>query len=160
MRKLASVITIGAFVTLALTALPNAGTQSREHHDGTSQDFQRCSGNNVHDIMIKVGQWCVDAYEASVWENPDGTGEQFGTSEDDYPCRDSAQDCTHIYAVSMAGVMPSRYITWFQAQQACLRGRKQLLPNAIWQGASAGAEHCLGQPQRRTGRTALVSPAS
>jgi formylglycine-generating enzyme required for sulfatase activity len=34
--------------------------------------------------------------------------------------------------------MPSSYITWFQAQQACFSVGKRLPTNAEWQGAAAG----------------------
>ena len=43
-----------------------------------------------------------------------------------------------FYAVSIAGVQPSRCITWFQANQACLLSGKRLLTNREWQGAAAG----------------------
>src|SRR5262249_44720778 len=43
-----------------------------------------------------------------------------------------------FYAVSVAGVQPSRCITWFQANQACLLSEKRLLTNREWQGAAAG----------------------
>jgi Sulfatase-modifying factor enzyme 1 len=43
-----------------------------------------------------------------------------------------------FYAVSVAGVQPSRCITWFQANQACLLSGKRLLTNREWQGAAAG----------------------
>jgi formylglycine-generating enzyme required for sulfatase activity len=43
-----------------------------------------------------------------------------------------------IYAVSIPGVHPSRCITWFQANQACLLSGKRLLTNREWQGAAAG----------------------
>src|SRR5262249_45356987 len=42
-----------------------------------------------------------------------------------------------VYAVSVAGVQPSRCITWFQANQACLLSGKRLLTNREWQGAPA-----------------------
>ena len=43
-----------------------------------------------------------------------------------------------FYAVSVAGVQPSRCITWFQANQACLLSGKRLITNREWQGAAAG----------------------
>ena len=107
---------------------------------------------------MPVGKLCVDKYEASVWEIPadnpvlrsqvkTGTatlaaltagGVLHGGGTDKYPCRDTGNDCETIYAVSIAGVRPSAYITWFQAQQACLNAGKRLLTNAEWQGAAAG----------------------
>ncbi|MPZ91072.1 MAG: hypothetical protein GEU68_05495 [Actinobacteria bacterium] len=50
-----------------------------------------------------------------------------GVSSDDYPCNDNGQNCKgKIYARSVAGVTPSRYITWFQAQQALANSGKRL----------------------------------
>jgi len=43
-----------------------------------------------------------------------------------------------VYALSIPGVLPSRCITWFQANQACLLSGKRLLTNREWQGAAAG----------------------
>jgi hypothetical protein len=107
----------------------------------------------------QVGPTCVDTHEASVWEIPAtekrlikrvqkgkateahliaGGATQRGIASDDYPCDDNGNDCANIYAVSIAGVTPSRFITWFQAQQASLNSGKRLLTNAEWQAAAAG----------------------
>lgn len=86
---------------------------------------------------VDVGSVCVDKYEASVWNSPNG-GTEYGTGGDDYPCNDNGQDCTAIYARSVAGVLPSSAITWFQAQQACHNVGKRLATSAEWQQAVAG----------------------
>ncbi|MGH8583617.1 MAG: SUMF1/EgtB/PvdO family nonheme iron enzyme [Gammaproteobacteria bacterium] len=99
-----------------------------------------CVGNDLADEMVKVGAACVDVFEASVWSTPAG-GTQFGATSDNYPCADNGNDCTGtkaIFARSVAGVTPSRLITWFQAQQACGNAGKRLLSNAEWQMAVAG----------------------
>ena len=100
--------------------------------------------------MVKVGSVCVDIYEASVWDAPDDTATtQYGASSDDYPCGDNGNDCSKadnlgeananaIYAQSVALETPARYITWFQAQQACANSGKRLITNAEWQMAAAG----------------------
>ena len=88
--------------------------------------------------MVDMGTVCVDTYEASVWSNAAGTGSRFGDVSDNYPCDDNGNGCGGIFAVSRNGVLPSRLITWFQAQQACLNVGKRLLTNAEWQGAAAG----------------------
>ncbi len=100
--------------------------------------------------MVRVGPICVDKYEASVWSSADGTGTQYGDAADDYAsagessdgagdgCQDNGENCNAIFAVSKAGVNPSSYITWFQAQQACANVGKRLLTNAEWQMAAAG----------------------
>ena len=88
-------------------------------------------------VMIEVGPICIDKYEASVWSSPTG-GKQYGTADDDYPCRDTGQDCFNIYARSVPGVTPSRFITYFQAQQALANSGKRLPSNGEWQAAVAG----------------------
>ncbi len=111
---------------------------------------------------VRSGDICIDKYEASVWRIPPGATTlvqqvQGGTATlvdlvaggatqlgigftDDYaPCADSGQNCTDdIYAVSLPGVTPSAYITWFQAQAACENARKRLPSNAEWQAAVIG----------------------
>ncbi|MBM3666297.1 MAG: hypothetical protein FJW90_02245 [Actinobacteria bacterium] len=86
---------------------------------------------------LAAGAVCIDRYEVSVWSSPAG-GTQYGASSDDYPCDDDGQDCGDIYARSVAGVTPSRFITWFQAQQALANVGKRLPTNAEWQQAVAG----------------------
>lgn len=92
-------------------------------------------------VMVPAGDFCVDKYEASVWSKPKGE-KRYGASTDDYPCGDDGQACsktgTKIYARSVAGVMPSRRITWHQAAAACQNAGKRLLSNAQWQVAAAG----------------------
>jgi len=113
---------------------------------------------------VVSGTVCMDKYEASVWRVPNPTGAnkglvkkiqagtatagaltaggaaELGVVGADYaPCTDRAQTgCEDIYAVSLPGVVPSAYITWFQAQQACKNAGKRLPTNAEWQTAVAG----------------------
>ncbi len=76
---------------------------------------------------------------------------QQGATGDDYTCNDDGNDCgpaprpsrddpdpRALYAVSVAGVTPSAYVTWFQAQQFCRMAGKRLVTNAEWQSAAAG----------------------
>ena len=97
---------------------------------------------DANDIMVAVGPWCVDKYEASVWSTATG-GTQYGSASDTHPCNDNGQDCAvgaanPIYARSVVSVTPSRYMTWFQANMACFNAGKELLPNHVWQAAAAG----------------------
>src|SRR5712692_3302837 len=102
---------------------------------------------------VEVGPVCVDKYEASVWEIPatktllinkvkngratlanlaaGGGIIQHGTDSNDYGsgCPDTGNGCTDFYAVSIAGVRPARFITWFQAVAACRNAGKRLLTN-------------------------------
>jgi hypothetical protein len=87
--------------------------------------------------MVKVGPIWVDIYIASVWTTPTG-GTQRGASGDDYGCGDHAGDCSGLYARSVYNVIPSRFMSWFQAQRFCMNNGKRLLTNAEWQGAALG----------------------
>jgi len=113
---------------------------------------------------VLVGAGCMDTYEASVWRIPDpfgankglvknvkkgkaemqdlidGGATQLGTVSDNYaPCTDNGQNCANdIFAVSLPAVTPARYITWFQAQEACTNSAKRLPSNAEWQAAANG----------------------
>ncbi len=91
--------------------------------------------------MAEVGPLCVDTYEASVFPDAAGSNTQLGRLADDYspPCQDNGVGCQgRIFALSRADLVPSRFITWFQAQQACASVGKRLLTNAEWQMAAVG----------------------
>ena len=101
-----------------------------------------CAGNRANDIMVKVGNLCVDKYEASIWSSQDGTGTAYGVlaGQTAYPGGFPANGnwTTPLYAVSRVNEFPSTGVTWFQAQQACALSGKRLLTNAEWQMAAAG----------------------
>jgi hypothetical protein len=122
---------------------------------------------------VKVGNACVDTYEASVWVidpantslvrrvqagraavadltaagarpvsssacGASGFPDDFPPSGNWTPVPGSNPPSPGVYAVSVPGVQPSRCVTWFQANQACLLSGKRLLTNREWQGAAAG----------------------
>ena len=113
---------------------------------------------------VVAGTICLDLFEASVWRVPNptttnlalvtkirrgtataadlaaGGATQLGTTRNDYaPCAKSGQNCgDDIYAVSLPGVTPSGFITWFQAQEACANAGKRLPTNAEWQVGANG----------------------
>jgi len=95
------------------------------------------------DEVVKVGDLWVDRYENVVSARPDCSGTMYGQMNDDYPSSypDNGQVSTSsaaLYACSIRQVLPSRYITWFQAQQACAASGKHLISNAEWQLAASG----------------------
>jgi hypothetical protein len=113
---------------------------------------------------VASGTVCLDKYEASVWRVPSATttnatlvrkiqrgrateaeltasgAVELGTMRDDYaPCTHDGQHCSDdIYAVSLPGVRPSAFVTWFQAEEACANSGKRLPTNAEWQVAANG----------------------
>jgi len=101
---------------------------------GLAAGSQTCPSDSV-----QVGELCVDKYEGSIWSTPSG-GTQYGTASDDYTasCDDNGQNCTGVYARSVSGVTPSRWMTWFQASAACRNAGKRLLTSAEWTEAARG----------------------
>jgi len=120
---------------------------------------RRCAAD-----AVLAGTVCLDRYEASVWRVPNptttnaslvrkiqmgqatpadltaGGATQLGTAGDDYAtCADNGGNCADdIYAVSLPAEMPSAFITWFQAQEACANSGKRLPTNAEWQVGANG----------------------
>ena len=92
--------------------------------------------------MVMVGDFCIDKYEISVWDNPDcdGTGNQYGEADGDWPAGfpKNGNWTAELYACSISDVTPSSRMTWFQAAQACVLSGKRLCTNAEWQAAVAG----------------------
>ncbi|MDD5307735.1 MAG: SUMF1/EgtB/PvdO family nonheme iron enzyme [Deltaproteobacteria bacterium] len=97
-------------------------------------------GGGKVDRMVKVGNFWIDTYEASIWQNADCTGTQYGASSDDFSANfpDNGNWTTPAYSCSVTGVTPSGYVTWFQAEQACALAGKSLCTNEEWQAAAAG----------------------
>lgn len=107
---------------------------------------------------VPVGHACVDKYEASAWETTDAAtikniqkgkidalsdlalATQRGTTGPDYgaACPNTGNGCKTVYAVSLAGVTPSRFLDWFQAAAACRNAGKRLATNQEWQLAALG----------------------
>src|SRR5712691_11542219 len=65
---------------------------------------------------------------------------QHGATGDDYGsgCPPTGNGCVNFYAVSIPGVTPSGFITWFQAAAAARNSGKRLPTNAEWQAAALG----------------------
>ena len=105
------------------------------------------------DEVVRVGAgpstFWIDRYEASVWEKPDGTGlRYFEESDNDAGILGvlpksgvwiaTPGEVLPAHAVSKRGVIPSRYITWFQAAAVCRASGKRLPTSEEWQTAAAG----------------------
>lgn len=123
-------------------------------------------GKTCPSDSVAVGPACVDTYEASVWEvPPDSTGliikikagkatladltspvavergvVQRGVASDDYGagCPATGNGCKDFYAVSIPGVTPSSFLTWFRAAAAARNSGKRLPTNQEWQAAALG----------------------
>lgn len=109
-----------------------------------------CDTGSANDVMVPVGTWCVDKYEASICSNADGSGTCYftdgSTADFNYPNagnlpasfnRDGS-GTSAVYAVSKPDVIPARGMTWYQAAVACAMSGKQLIPDSVWQLAAVG----------------------
>jgi hypothetical protein len=94
------------------------------------------------DEMVQVGDFCIDRWKASVWDDPscEGEGTDYGVDAADFPATfpESGDWTAPLYACSIEGVIPAGNLTWFQASQACALSGKSLCTNAQWQTAVAG----------------------
>src|SRR5687768_732966 len=108
---------------------------------------------------VRSGTSCIDKYEASVWFTTDAAviakiqdgrvaladltaaaAKQFGFVPDDYGtgCPDTAAGCMDFYAVSIAGVPPSRFMTRYQAVAFARNANKRLPTNQAGKAAALG----------------------
>ena len=109
---------------------------------------------------VKVGPACIDKYEASVWRTQNATviqkiqlgtvtgadltaagAVQLGLTSGDLDangCPVTGNGCVDVYAVSIPGVLPAQFISWFQAAAAARNAGKRLPTNAEWQAAALG----------------------
>jgi len=128
------------------------------------------------DQIVKVGTgisaFWIDRYEATMWQNADGSGAQYGLADGAFPSGfpKNGQYTTSVYALSVSGQKPSAFMTWFQAQQTCRLSGKRLPSDEEWLAAATGtSDSSTGDgtggvcntsssgPVNTGGRTACVS---
>ncbi|NUO47407.1 MAG: SUMF1/EgtB/PvdO family nonheme iron enzyme [Polyangiaceae bacterium] len=78
--------------------------------------------------MLRVDDFCVDQYEASLVSYPDGDPVSPYWNPDD----------TMVMAVSVAAAVPQGYINQIQAEDACLAAGKRLCTDTEWLRACQG----------------------
>ena len=109
---------------------------------------------------VLTGTACLDKYEASLWRTTypvvierikagavtmenlkSASATQLGLVAGDLAaagCPATGTGCADIFAVSIPGVKPARFLTWFQALAAARNAAKRLPTNAEWQAAALG----------------------
>jgi hypothetical protein len=115
-----------------------------------------CATGDANDVMVAVGPWCVDKYGATVCDSSQ-TGAAFdrscisssngnnGTLKDD-PKNLLTQKIdpqgrlldAHYRAYSRKGLVPTRFIDYYQALTACANAGKEVIPDSIRIGAALG----------------------
>jgi len=117
--------------------------------------LRSCATGNANDVMVPVGAWCVDKYEASVDTMINGTGTNYFTDSTtaadtqpympvgaaNYPagCNRNGSGCAQ-FAVSKPNVIPARGLTWYQAARFCANSGKVIIPDDVWQLAAQGTQ--------------------
>ena len=136
------------YLQTQITALQDDSCPSGYTHDTSRTDITLC--RRGLDEMVKVGDFWIDRYEAIIvdetyWNGGrcDGSGNAYGSTSDNWSSVIISFPFTgnwssKLYACSKSGVMPSRWMTWFQAQQALSASGKHLCTNEEWQAAVAG----------------------
>lgn len=91
------------------------------------------------DEIVKVGTsgsaFWVDRYEATLWDNVDGSGMQRfvnGTDDSSVNFPKNGQATVSLYALSVKARNPARMVTWFQAMEACAASGKRLPTGSEW----------------------------
>lgn len=163
---LLTVVFLGIAVISYAVTIPNDFSNGQTISSGAvNQNFKALADAiNTGDVtcpssMVRSGSVCIDKYEASVWQTTNagliakikaGTATlaelqanatQRGVSIGDLAangCPNTGNGCKDFYAVSIAGVTPSVYITWFQAAAAARNSGKRLPTNQEWQVAALG----------------------
>lgn len=141
--------------SLPISRVPVAVALLALHVAASADDREKkCAPDSV-----ASGNVCFDKYEASVWSTRNqtlirkiregtvtrreliaGGAVQRGVESQDYEtsCLVNGAGCKNIYAVSIPGVIPSGYISWFQAAAAARNAGKRLPTSAEWQVAALG----------------------
>ena len=129
------------------------------------------------DQVVRVGDFWIDRYELLLVDSvywSDGkcdlsktSGAKYGTvSPFTYPpgfprTGNWTNASQRLYACSVVGQMPSRDLSWFQADQACAAAGRHLCTNEEWQTAAAGtAKGNCNTKSKVVGKTGLSSCTS
>ncbi len=154
------------------TRAPTGETETLQ--DATETSIALCKRSP--DEVVRVGggasAFWVDRYEASVWTTSNGqAGTQVGNDAGDTVTAGLPQNGQHtgriapVYALSVSGVLPPRYVTEFQPMEACAASGKQLPDAQQWMRAARGTSDgsgCIinGSAPRRTGQGTACASAS
>jgi formylglycine-generating enzyme required for sulfatase activity len=87
--------------------------------------------------MVQVGDFWIDRYEVSAWQNPDCSGAQYAVSSDNWPLLRDGSGSEQAFACSIEGALPAINTSWFRAVRSCAASGKSLCSNAEWQAAVA-----------------------
>lgn len=103
--------------------------------------------------MVEIDGFCIDKYEAIVSDNPTCTGIIYGQQEDNYPTTfpddvdiEKNPPETNLYTCSRKEVMPSVFITYYQAKIVCKISGKRLCTIEEYISACTGNNRTYNYP--------------
>ena len=119
--------------------LPESGPEASDGLDNNCNGLSDEPGGVMVPVGLIPGVW-IDAYELTVFENPDCSGQRFGEAIDDYPATWPAegQATVELYACSLAGLVPSGSLSYYRARWACEAQGKRLCEGREWRLSCAG----------------------
>ncbi len=135
-------------------------------------ELRLCRRGN--DEVVRVGRgagaFWIDRHEATVWSMPDGNGTLYNSdTEVDLNTLGLARSGewtdpppARLYAASVSGRLPARWVTWFQAAELCRASGKRLPTGEEWIAAARGtpdpATNELGDGRERRCLTNVSGP--
>jgi hypothetical protein len=110
-----------------LVLAPEAGTQATDGLDNNCNGLVDEPGGVMVPTADYPNTW-IDAYEATVFDHPDCTGQRYGEEADDYPATwpAGAEATSSLYACSLPGLVPSGHLSWYRALRACQAQGKRM----------------------------------
>ncbi len=110
-----------------------------------------CDTGDPLDVMVRVGQWCVDKFEAVICDgavaepgrrasclsSDNGSNDAEGSIDARIGARGKLTARSYR-AFSRPGVTPTRFVNKLQALSACANAGKWLVPDALWVTAALG----------------------
>ena len=118
----------------AMITQPESDDQASDGLDNNCNGLTDEPGGLWVPIEYRPGTW-VMAYEVVISAQPDCGQQIYGQAADDYPAEWPQVEAASVdlYACSMAGVIPSGYLTWYRAKRACEAQGFRLCGAADWQ---------------------------
>jgi hypothetical protein len=104
-----------------LVLAPELGAQASDGLDNNCNGLVDEPGGVLVPVPSQPGVW-IGAYEITVYEQPDCSGQRYGESSDDYPAgwpADGVGLTDTLYACSLPGQIPSGHLSYIRAYQAC-----------------------------------------
>ena len=113
---------------LPMLMVPETGPQALDGIDNNCNGLvDEVGGMSVPQIQPDGSTIWVDAYEVTLFQNPDCTGTRYGENVDDYPAGFEPDNPTiDLYACSIGGLVPSGHLSWYRARSACEAQGKRL----------------------------------